>query len=209
MGQTHVIAANHFPMRRVLILAALASTTVCRAVDYERDLQPMLVKKCGSCHSRDAEKVKGDLLFDDPAHLLKRLGKNDLVIPGDWDASYLVVTLFRPEGDKSAMPPKGKGERLTEAEVTLVQNWIAEGAPLLGERGERGPMSDEIPGVPVAPAAPPRGAETWTNVGGVTITATLLRVEEGAAVFRLANGSVAKVPVEQLSEESRARLPKE
>jgi len=191
------------------MLAAFALTASSLAVDYERDLQPFLVKKCGECHSHDAEKVKGGLLFDDPAHLLKRLSKNDLVVPGDWDASYLVVTLFRPVGDKSAMPPEGKGERLTEAEVALVQNWIAEGAPLLGERGARGPMADEIPGVPEAPASPARGTESWTNVGGVTITATLLRVEEGNAVFRLANGSVANVPVEKLSEESRARLPKE
>lgn len=198
----------------ILALLLCAPTAGSRALDYERDLMPVLVGKCGDCHSRAAGQSKGGLAFDDPKHLLGRLGKNNLVVPGDWDASYLFISVYRPEGDKDAMPPKGKGERLSPEEVELVQRWITEGAPLLGERGARGEMPAEGAPGSVAPgpareAAKPAGAAApreWTNREGRKVVATLLRIEGEVAVLRLANGSVYRYPVADLSDESRAAL---
>ncbi len=68
---------------------------------------PIFEEKCFSCHS-EAEKVKGGLRLDDPKHLHSRFSKNELVIPGDWDGSYLFVAVSRPPGAKDAMPPKAK-----------------------------------------------------------------------------------------------------
>jgi hypothetical protein len=191
-------------MRHFLsLLPLLAAGGPLAALDYEKDLMPFLVGKCGDCHSRESGQSKGGLAFDDPRHLLGRLGKNNLVIPGDWDASYLFISVYRPEGDKDAMPPKGKGERLSPEEVELVQRWITEGAPLLGKRGAKGEMPAPEPAPPAAPAPAPR---EWTNREGKTITATLLRVEGEEAVLRLANGTVHRYPVKNLSDESRAAL---
>lgn len=199
------------PVKHLLLLFALAGAPAF-ALEYEKDIMPIFIEKCSDCHS-DSGKVKGGLKLDDPKHLSGRLGKNKLVVPGDWDASYLFVTLFRPEGDDDAMPPKGKGERLTPEEVVLVQRWISEGAEILGEKGEKGPMPK--PGEPgyietgdsekkEMPAAPqPR---EWTNREGKSITATLLGVEGEVALLRLANGTVYRYPIENLSEESRAGL---
>ena len=179
------------------------------ALDYEDDSMPVLVKKCADCHSNESGKAKGGFKVDDPKHLLGRLSKNNLVVPGDWDASYLFITLYRPEGHEDAMPPEGKGERLTEKEVKLVQDWITEGAPILGERGEKGEMADtketekEEPDAMAAEAPKP---ENWTNQAGKTIVATLLKVDGDVALLRMANGKVYKVPVASLSAESQARL---
>jgi hypothetical protein len=148
------------------------------------------------------------LILDDPEHLLGRLGKNNLVVPGDWDASYLFITLYRPEGDEDAMPPKGKGERLTPDEVTLVQRWITEGAPLLGQRGERGSMPGAPRSEPKEAPLPPQAPRTWTNREGKSITATLVEVEGDVIILRLANGTVYRYPLASLSDESRASLPK-
>lgn len=176
------------------------------ALDYEKDIMPIFVEKCSDCHSRASGQSKGGLILDDPKHLLGRLGKNNLVVPGDWDASYLFITLYRPADDEDAMPPKGKGERLTPEEVKLVQEWITEGAPLLGERGERGSMPEEEKPVVMPEAAPAIAPREWTNREGKTIIATLVRVDGATVHLRLANGSVYPYPIEQLSDESRAAL---
>ena len=188
---------------QAIVLQAVALNSF--ALDYEDDIMPVLVKKCADCHSNESGKAKGGFKVDDPEHLLGRLSKNNLVVPGDWDASYLFITLYRPEGHEDAMPPEGKGERLTEREVKLVQDWITEGAPILGERGEKGEMAEtekEEPGAMVSEAPKP---ENWTNQAGKTIVATLLKVDGDVALLRMANGKVYKVPVASLSVESQAR----
>lgn len=192
-----------------LLIPCLLPLTVV-ALDYERDIMPIFEKKCADCHSRASGESKGGLILDDPEHLLGRLEKNSLVVPGDWDASYLFITLYRPEDDEEAMPPKGKGERLTPEEVALVQKWITEGAPILGERGAKGEMPEaaeamekETGALPEAPSP-----KAWTNREGKRIIATLLKVEGEVAVLRLANGAVHRYPIANLSDESRAALPK-
>lgn len=193
------------------IIVAMGSWSVM-ALDYEKDIMPIFVKKCADCHSDASGKAKGGLKLDNPKHLLGRLGKNNLVVPGDWDASYLFITLYRPEGHEDAMPPEGKGERLTPEEVTLVQRWITEGAPILGERGERGTMPTESEAgfigkkKPDDPVTAPAGPAEWTNRAGKKITATLVRVEGEVALLRLENGVVYRVPVASLSDESQAQL---
>jgi len=186
-----------------------------RGLDYERDVMPIFVEKCADCHGGSG-KVKGGLRLDDPGHFRKRFAKNSLVTPGDWDASYLFITLFRPAGHDDAMPPEGEGERLTPAEVALVQRWIAEGAEIDGVRGETGPLPepgepgyiavedapDDEESMPLTPARP----RTWTNREGREITATFVRVEGDVALLRMANGRVYRVPVDTLSDESRAAL---
>lgn len=190
-----------------LFFACLLGLPAAQALDYERDIMPIFVEKCADCHSNESGKAKGGFKVDDPEHLLGRLRKNNLVIPGDWDASYLFITLYRPADHEDAMPPKGKGERLTPDEVELVQRWITEGAPILGERGEKGTMPEK-PESDMAPETmtKTRGPENWTNTEGKTIVATLLRVDGDVALLRLANGTVHRYPVEKLSEESQARL---
>jgi mono/diheme cytochrome c family protein len=180
------------------------------ALDYERDIMPLFEKKCADCHSRASGESKGGLILDDPQHLLGRLDKNSLVVPGDWDASYLFITLYRPADDEEAMPPKGKGERLTPEEVALVQRWITEGAPILGKRGTRGAMPEaaEAMGKEKGQLPESPSPSSWTNREGKRLIATLLRVEGDVVVLRLANGTVHRYPIAHLSDESRAALPK-
>jgi len=188
----------------ILVLAVLAPSL--EGLDYEDDIMPILVKKCADCHSDASGKAKGGFKVDNPKHLLGRLQKNNLVVPGDWDASYLFITLYRPEGHEDAMPPKGKGERLTSEEVTLVQRWITEGAPILGERGERGSMPDVMEDKPEAPL-PPQKPQEWSNREGKTMTATVVRVDGDVVLLRGTNGVVYRYPIENLSDESQALLP--
>ena len=200
-----------------LIFVAFALSSIASAVDYEKDIMPIFIEKCADCHSQKSEKVKGGLRLDDPAALHRRFDKNSLVVPGDWDASYLFITVFRPEDDEDAMPPKGKGERLNVDEVKLVMDWITEGAPINGERGDRGEeikleesMFAHLPKgaakEPDKPTPPPQVEREWTNRAGKTIVATLVRVEGDVALLRAKNGTVYRYPINQLSDASQAQL---
>ena len=122
-----------------VILGLLLLALPAGALDYKRDVMPIFKAKCYDCHSDEAKKVKGGLRLDDEEHFAKRFAKNEVVIPGDWDASYLFVTLVMPRDEKGSMPPKNKGEGLTEDEIKVVAQWIHEGARINGKTGEKGP----------------------------------------------------------------------
>lgn len=217
------------------ILAALSvvdATAPAAEVDYEKDLLPILMAKCADCHSDQEGVAKGGLKFDNVSHFRSQFGEGkSWVVPGNWDASQLFLTVFRPSDDKAAMPPKGKGERLNLDEVRLVMQWIADGAPIDGERGPRGSMPEKIedlfldlppdlaeklrqelsvkPGTTPTSSSPaataPPKEEAWTNREGRTIRATLLRVEGETAVLRLPDGREVPYPLAQLSPESQSR----
>jgi len=205
----------------------LSATSLLQAITYEKDIMPIFMEKCADCHSDQEGKVKGGLKLDDPKHFHGRFAKNDVVVPGDWDASYLFITLFRPPEAEEAMPPKGKGERLTMEEVILVQRWIAEGAEINGVKGETGFMPEKpedmyldlgvfppssgdsgsgnsMESKPMMEEAPK--PEEWTNHEGKPITATLMGIEDGKALLKMENGQVYKYPIKDLSKESQDKI---
>ncbi|MEM0896667.1 MAG: hypothetical protein AAGJ79_07250, partial [Verrucomicrobiota bacterium] len=56
------------------------------ALDYKRDILPIFMNKCADCHSDKEGSSKGGVRFDDIDHFQSRFAKNDMVIPGDFDA---------------------------------------------------------------------------------------------------------------------------
>ena len=82
-------------MKIALLLFTLP--LVGHALDYKRDIIPIFKEKCYDCHSSKAKKVKGGLRLDDEKIFSKRFAKNEVVVPGDWDASYLFVALVMPQ----------------------------------------------------------------------------------------------------------------
>ncbi|MGC6465847.1 MAG: c-type cytochrome domain-containing protein [Akkermansiaceae bacterium] len=191
------------------------------ALDYKRDVMPIFEKKCYDCHSSESKKVKGGLRLDDEEHFFKRFAKNDVVIPGDWDASYLFVTLVMDRHEKGVMPPKNKGEPLTEEEIMTVAKWIHEGAKIAGEKGEKGSkemlpekilkfhngrLLKEGEQPPAAPQEPEW--EEWTNNQGKKITARFLWVKSEKVGFEMKGGKKVEYPLEQLSKESQERIKK-
>ncbi len=204
-------------MKPIILLTLLAGP--CLALDYKRDVLPIFEKKCFDCHSAKAEELKGGLRLDDEEHFFKRFAKNDVVVPGDWDASYLFVTVVIPPGEKGTMPPKNKGERLTEQEIMTVAKWIHEGAKIGREKGDKG--SDEMEPSKIlrfhngqllregeeAPAGEPVPEwEEWTNREGQKITAKFVKVANGKVSFELKGEKKVDYPLENLSEESRNRI---
>lgn len=94
------------------------------AVDYAREIKPILEEKCYRCH--DDEKVKGDLRLDSPEGILAGGKGGGVLVPGKANESALFVLTTYPQDDPDYMPQKGKG--LSQSEQALLKTWIDEGA---------------------------------------------------------------------------------
>ncbi len=130
-------------MKTQITLAALVAAFTVNtaspqdgAVDFEKQILPVLKESCFKCHEKEHEengkikKPKGGLRLDGAAAILKG-GKeypNENVVAGKPDASWLLKTMALPESDELAMPPEGKGDRVSAANQALIKKWIESGA---------------------------------------------------------------------------------
>ncbi len=116
---------------------ALMSPTKVSAVDFEKEILPILDAKCMKCHETEhtdatgkLKKPKGGLVLD-TAEGIKKGGKEhgdkNLVAGKAADSRLYVVTTLAIS-DEAAMPPEGKADPLTDAEKELLKKWIDEGA---------------------------------------------------------------------------------
>ncbi|ADB40071.1 DUF1553 domain-containing protein [Spirosoma linguale] len=93
-------------------------------VDYNADVKPILNKHCLSCHGGVKKAGNVSFLFE---HELTQPGKSGKipVVRGDADASELIRRI-RSHDPEERMPKKGTP--LNEEEVTILKQWINEGA---------------------------------------------------------------------------------
>jgi Planctomycete cytochrome C/Leucine rich repeat len=136
-----------------LTCAIVVPVTTQAAIGFEKELWPVLQKKCIECHQAPREvngkmqKPKADLRLD-TAEFITKGSKNGAVLKAkasDKSRLYEVVTL--PKDDDDFMPPKG--DPLTDAERQLLKQWIDEGADFGGWTGT------SEPGKSATPAAAP------------------------------------------------------
>ncbi len=112
-----------------------------RAIDFNRDIRPILSDRCFTCHGPDAAKRQAGLRLDDRAGAVGGLESGGRgIVPGDPAASELLVRVTSADPDL-IMPPPQIGKPVTAAEAETLRRWIAEGALYPGhwafERVER------------------------------------------------------------------------
>src|SRR5438105_298271 len=88
------------------------------AVDYGRDVAPILDAKCSRCHT--ATKASGKLITTTRAAMLKGGVSGPAIEPGQPDKSILIELIHFNE-----MPPKREQPRVTADELKLLRAWIA------------------------------------------------------------------------------------
>lgn len=114
----------------VAISSAVGKTSHTDLVLFDRDIAPVLQKKCYQCHG--PKKSKGDFRLDSPEAIL-RGGENGSVLEaGDPLRSSIYYSTTYPEDDPDFMPQKGDG--LTESEKNSLKTWIEQGAVFEGHR---------------------------------------------------------------------------
>ena len=94
-------------------------------IDFARDIRPILQESCLRCHG--PEKPKSNFRLDNRAAALKGGDNGVDILPSKSAQSPLIHFVAQLVPDKE-MPPEGKGEPLTPAQVALLRAWIDQGA---------------------------------------------------------------------------------
>lgn len=99
---------------------------VSQAIDFNRDIRPILNKNCTGCHG--GVKMAGDVSFI-YQHLALGKGKSGktVISAGDPSNSEIMRRILTEDHD-DLMPPPEHGPRLKNHEVALIKQWIEEGA---------------------------------------------------------------------------------
>jgi hypothetical protein len=93
------------------------------AVDYLRDIKPIMVAKCFKCHSQ--LEAEGELRLDSIAAMLNGGVRGPAIVKGDSQAS-LLIRVIRDEEEDLLMPEGGPP--LNSQQIDLIVKWIDDGA---------------------------------------------------------------------------------
>lgn len=114
-------------MQRIVGLAAVLAASCLGAVEFNRDVRPILSDKCFGCHGPDAKTKNIPLRLDIEDQAKADLGKRFAILPGQPEASEIIKRITSEQKFKK-MPPPSTGHAVSEAELATLKQWIAEGA---------------------------------------------------------------------------------
>jgi hypothetical protein len=122
-------------MKNYIVRVINAAILVCGSlpaaageIEFARDIQPILAEKCLLCHGPDESKREAELRLDDRASALAEHDSGFSIVPGKPDESELIRRILSDDSDE-VMPPPDHKKPVTKKELTLLRQWIAEGAP--------------------------------------------------------------------------------
>jgi hypothetical protein len=106
------------------LVAVLGTTVLADGPSFEREIAPLLARRCLECHN--ASDRKGELTLSSEEGLRRGGESGPIVVAGDLDQS-LLWTHVR---DGLMPPPKGDvSERLAETELETLRRWMEAGSP--------------------------------------------------------------------------------
>ncbi len=125
-AQLAIAEVNAQPATAVVapVGAATTAATTSPAIDFDKQIVPILQAHCYECHGNG--KKKGGVRLDDLARMTSERAGEWVVKAGDPGASLMVTNIELPADDDSSMPPEGA--RVPAAEIALIRQWITQGA---------------------------------------------------------------------------------
>ncbi len=117
-----------------------------RAVEFNRDVRPILSDVCYTCHGPDKSNRKAKLRFDTEAGALADLGGYRAIVPGKPGESELLRRILSKD-EKERMPPPSSDRRLTPAQVEVLRRWVSQGAKWEGHWSLLPPRRAALPAV--------------------------------------------------------------
>jgi formylglycine-generating enzyme required for sulfatase activity len=112
----------------IIVACASPSPHAEEAVDFVKDIQPILEFNCVHCHHEGKEKPKGGLMLSTKAEAFEGGKSGVVIVAGDPDKSPLYTSTLLPTNDDSHMPPIEDGPPLTKEQTELLRKWILQGA---------------------------------------------------------------------------------
>ena len=100
-------------------------------ISYNFQIRPILSDKCFNCHGPDANKREAGLRLDIAEEAYKALKDNPLshaLVPGKPEMSELFLRVSTTDTSIVMPPASGNLPPLTPAEVTIIKEWIKQGA---------------------------------------------------------------------------------
>jgi hypothetical protein len=131
---------------KVLIRAGWVLASVAQplaAVDFAREVLPILSDNCLSCHGPDEKDRKAGLRLD------TREGALEALVPGDAAASELLARVLTEDADELMPPPESHKPRLNPQQVAVLRQWIEQGAPWAQHWAFVKPVKQPVQGHPV------------------------------------------------------------
>jgi hypothetical protein len=142
----------------IAVLSAAALAPAARAdpprrtaVEFNRDVRPILSNNCFVCHGPDKNLRKGKLRLDQEADVFADRGGYKVFVPGKPEQSEAYRRITSKDA-REHMPPPKHGKQLTAREVDLLKRWIEQGAKWQGHWSLI---------VPSRPGVPPVAAKSW------------------------------------------------
>ncbi|MEZ6134647.1 MAG: DUF1549 domain-containing protein [Pirellulaceae bacterium] len=94
-------------------------------IDFGQQVRPILAEYCIQCHGPDEAQRQAGLRLD------VATTDSAAFVPGDPDASELLQRVITDDVDRQ-MPPPELEKHLSQAEIDILRQWIAEGAQYAG-----------------------------------------------------------------------------
>ncbi len=127
-------------------LAGAAAAEPDVAVDFNRDIRPLLSKHCLVCHGPDEGTREADLRLDLPAEATAARPGGPAIEPGKPDQSQLIARIESQDPDL-VMPPADSGHALSPQDKQRLRQWIAAGAPYQVHWSFQPPQKASLPAV--------------------------------------------------------------
>src|SRR6478672_3113533 len=105
------------PLFSLVIFAGATRAADPATEFFEKQVRPVLVEKCLSCHAGD--KPKGKLRLETREAVLEGGRGGAIVVPGKPKESRLVTAIHHTDPDLK-MPPTGK---LSDREIAALEKW--------------------------------------------------------------------------------------
>lgn len=115
-------------------------------LSYNRDVLPILSESCFHCHGFDPNTRDAELRLDQFADATKDRGGYAAIVPGDPDASEIIVRMTEPIAS-ARMPPPHENKPLTDEQIAVIKRWIKQGAEYEDHWAFNAPVRPELPDV--------------------------------------------------------------
>src|SRR5262245_17632765 len=171
--------------------AALQAQPPKGPVSFINDVAPTLKENCYACH--DAKKKKGTLEMTSYDNLRKGGTKDDPIVPGKSNESYIIDVLTST--GPNHMPPKDVADALPKEKIAIIAKWIDEGAKLDAGIDAKAELLRELR-IRWKPPQPPAAYKFPVNVIAPTFTPDSKKVIAGGyhelTVWDAATGKLEK-----------------
>ncbi|MBV9125914.1 MAG: PSD1 domain-containing protein [Planctomycetes bacterium] len=137
-GRSHGLLPTMATM--TMIFAAWSPTLAAApAMDFNKQIRPILSENCFVCHGPDKNNRKAQLRLD----IREEAIQHGAIVPGKPNDSELVQRIFAH--DDNVMPPVKSHKQLTTAEKETLKQWIASGANYAPHWAYIPPQRPEVP----------------------------------------------------------------